>query len=80
MTIAACRTLRSPFEGSAENDLFSVNGKHVLVTGGSSGLGRHFAMMLAGRGAKVTLAARRAEALSLSVADIKAAGGDAFAW
>jgi NAD(P)-dependent dehydrogenase (short-subunit alcohol dehydrogenase family) len=60
------------------NDLFSVNGKHVLVTGGSSGLGRHFAMMLAGRGAKVTLAARRAEALSLSVADIKAAGGDAL--
>jgi NAD(P)-dependent dehydrogenase (short-subunit alcohol dehydrogenase family) len=41
------------------NDLFSVNGKHVLVTGGSSGLGRHFAMMLAGRGAKVTLAAPR---------------------
>ena len=59
------------------NDLFSLGSKHVLVTGGSSGLGRHFATMLAGRGAKVTLAARRAGALAQSVADIRAAGGDA---
>ena len=59
------------------NDLFSLGGMHVLVTGGSSGLGLHFATMLAGHGAKVTLAARRAEAVTQGVADIKAGDGDA---
>ena len=39
-------------------------GKVALVTGASSGLGRHFALTLARRGVKVALAARRSEALS----------------
>ena len=30
-------------------DLFAIDGKHVLVTGGSSGLGRFFAERLAAR-------------------------------
>jgi len=38
------------------SDLFSLDGKHVLVTGGSSGLGRFFAVFLAARGAQVTVA------------------------
>lgn len=59
------------------NDLFALNEKHVLVTGGSSGLGRHFAAFLAGRGARVTVAARRAEALAKTVDDIAAAKGKA---
>ncbi len=46
------------------SDLFGIDGAHVLVTGGSSGLGRFFASFLAGRGARVTVAARRAEALA----------------
>jgi NAD(P)-dependent dehydrogenase (short-subunit alcohol dehydrogenase family) len=53
--------------------VFEVAGKHVLVTGASSGLGRHFAEMLAGAGAKVTLAARRADALAGALDDIKRA-------
>jgi NAD(P)-dependent dehydrogenase (short-subunit alcohol dehydrogenase family) len=36
-------------------------GKRALVTGASSGLGRHFARVLAEAGAEVTLAARRIE-------------------
>ena len=59
------------------SDLFGIDGAHVLVTGGSSGLGRFFASFLAGRGARVTVAARRAEALAKSVDDIIAAGGQA---
>ncbi|MBV9065023.1 MAG: SDR family oxidoreductase [Methylobacteriaceae bacterium] len=57
--------------------MFEVVGKHVVVTGASSGLGRHFATMLAGAGAKVTLAARRTDALAGAVDEIKRAGGSA---
>src|ERR1700676_989384 len=59
------------------SDLFGIEGAHVLVTGGSSGLGRFFASLLAARGARVTVAARRAEALAKTVADIIAADGHA---
>jgi len=48
-------------------DPFSLGGKHVLITGGSSGLGRFFAESLAARGASVTIAARRTEALAKTV-------------
>ncbi len=54
-----------------------LDGKIALVTGASSGLGRHFAGVLAGQGARVVLAARRPEALEAARADIVAAGGAA---
>jgi NAD(P)-dependent dehydrogenase (short-subunit alcohol dehydrogenase family) len=57
--------------------VFEVKDQHILVTGGSSGFGRHFAHFLADRGAKVTLAARRPEALASVVAEIGASGGKA---
>jgi len=57
--------------------MFAVDGKHALVTGGSSGLGRHFAAFLAAKGARVTVAARRAEALAKTVDEIAAAKGRA---
>jgi NADP-dependent 3-hydroxy acid dehydrogenase YdfG len=44
--------------------LFDLGGKHVLVTGASSGLGRHFACALAAAGAVLSLGARRADALA----------------
>jgi NADP-dependent 3-hydroxy acid dehydrogenase YdfG len=47
-----------------ELSVFEVRNQHILVTGGSSGFGRHFAHFLASNGAKVTLAARRADALA----------------
>ena len=49
----------------------------MLVTGGSSGLGRFFAVFLAARGARVTVGARRAEALAKTVDDIGNAKGQA---
>jgi len=59
------------------NDPFTIEGAHVLVTGGSSGLGLFFAAFLAARGARVTVGARRAEALAKTVEDIGNAKGQA---
>ena len=46
---------------------FDLSGKHVLVTGASSGLGRHFAGTLAAAGASLSLGARREDALAETV-------------
>lgn len=54
-----------------------INGKVVVLTGGSSGLGESTARLLAEKGAKVFLGARREEKLTKIVADIEAAGGEA---
>jgi len=51
----------------------------VLVTGASSGLGRHFARLAAGHGATVVAAARRGDALATLVSEVAAAGGRAHA-
>jgi NAD(P)-dependent dehydrogenase (short-subunit alcohol dehydrogenase family) len=59
--------------------LLSLDGKTALVTGASSGFGRHFARVLAGAGAKVALAARRLEVLKRLEAEIRAGGGEAVA-
>ena len=53
--------------------------KVALVTGASSGLGEHFAEILAGQGAKVIVAARRTERLSALVEKIQTKGGKAIA-
>jgi NAD(P)-dependent dehydrogenase (short-subunit alcohol dehydrogenase family) len=57
----------------------SLTGKTALVTGASSGLGQHFARVLASAGAKVALAARRLDRLQQLEAEIRAAGGQASA-
>ena len=56
-------------------DAFSLAGKVALVTGASSGFGRHFAGVLARNGAKVGLAARRTDALEATATDIRQTGG-----
>ena len=58
---------------------FSVAGKHIAITGASSGFGHHFAGLLAAHGARVSLGARRTEKLAERVADIERAGGQASA-
>lgn len=54
-------------------------GKTALVTGASSGLGKHFAQVLAKAGAKVVLAARRTDALAALTRMITDEGGKAEA-
>ena len=58
-------------------ELFGLTGRHALVTGASSGLGRHFAGVLAAAGARVSVAARREAALAQSVQSIRASGAQA---
>jgi thioester reductase-like protein/NADP-dependent 3-hydroxy acid dehydrogenase YdfG len=55
-------------------------GKHVIITGASSGIGRASAIAVAERGATVFALARNAEALDDLVAEIRAAGGQANAF
>nr|WP_221200525.1 SDR family oxidoreductase [Litorivivens lipolytica] len=56
-----------------------MSGKVALVTGASSGLGEHFARVLAQAGAKVVVGARRVERLKALVDVIKVDGGAAHA-
>lgn len=50
--------------------LTSVEGKRVIVTGGSKGIGRGIATVFAKHGAKVTITARGEEALKKAAAEI----------
>jgi NAD(P)-dependent dehydrogenase (short-subunit alcohol dehydrogenase family) len=54
---------------------FDLAGQVALVTGASSGIGRHLALLLAATGAKVALAARRVDRLAEAVREIEADGG-----
>ncbi|ALO98560.1 Ketoacyl ACP/CoA reductase-like protein [Streptomyces hygroscopicus subsp. limoneus] len=56
-----------------------LHGKTVLITGASSGIGAAAAELFAQEGARVVLAARRADRLRELVAAIGAAGGQATA-
>ncbi|MEV7563008.1 SDR family oxidoreductase [Streptomyces sp. NPDC048331] len=56
-----------------------IEGKVVAVTGAGSGIGEATALLLAERGAKVVLGARRTERLEALAARIERAGGQA-AW
>ena len=56
-----------------------LNGVTALVTGASSGIGAHFARLLARSGANVLLAARRVAALEAIVAELKKGGAQAQA-
>ncbi|WNJ99469.1 glucose 1-dehydrogenase [Thalassospiraceae bacterium LMO-JJ14] len=56
-----------------------MGGKTVLVTGASSGLGLHFARVLAAAGARVAVTARRRDRLENLAAEIAEAGGTALA-
>jgi NAD(P)-dependent dehydrogenase (short-subunit alcohol dehydrogenase family) len=55
---------------------FDLANQVALVTGASSGIGRHLAELLAAAGAKVALAARRVDRLAEAAREIEAAGGE----
>lgn len=57
---------------------FDLYGQVAIVTGASGGLGGAFARMLAARGAKVGLGARRVDRLSALAEEISAEGGRAL--
>ena len=57
----------------------NIEGKVVVITGASSGLGESIARHLARLGAMVVLGARRKDRLDAIVKDIQAAGGKALA-
>jgi uncharacterized protein len=52
-----------------------LEGSRVLLTGASSGIGRALARLLAGRGARLAVAARRGELLDGLADEIEATGG-----
>ncbi len=54
-----------------------VSGKVVIITGASSGLGEATAKMLADKGAKLVLGARREDRLKKLVDEIESSGGQA---
>ncbi len=54
----------------------TLSGRTVLITGASSGLGRHFAKIVAAAGARVAIAARRKDRLEALADEI---GANAFA-
>ena len=55
----------------------NIENKVIVITGASSGLGEATARLLAKKGAKVVLGARRTEKLEVIVHDIRAEGGQA---
>jgi short-subunit dehydrogenase len=57
----------------------AFRGQVAIVTGASSGIGKALALQLAGQGAKVALAARRADLLEQVAAECRQGGGEALA-
>lgn len=57
------------------NDLFSLQGRTALITGGSRGIGRMIAAGFIAAGARVYISARKAEACDQTAKELSAGGG-----
>ncbi|MCP2297195.1 2-deoxy-D-gluconate 3-dehydrogenase [Nocardia amikacinitolerans] len=62
-------------ESEISREIFSLNGRRILVTGASKGLGREIAIGLARFGARIALVARSKDGLTETAALIEEAGG-----
>ena len=56
------------------NDLFSLQGRTALITGGSRGIGRMIAAGFLAQGARVYISARKADACNATAAELSALG------
>src|ERR1019366_5531878 len=68
--------MSKPVAGTTDKNGLDLSGKHALVTGGGTGLGRQMAEALAEAGARVTICGRRQEPLKTAAAALVAAGRD----
>jgi len=60
-------------------DLFSLEGKTAIITGGSRGLGREMALAFAERGADIVVASRKVENCEIVANEVRALGRRALA-
>lgn len=67
------------FDRDRLQELFHLDAKTAIVTGGSRGIGLSVAQGFAAAGASVVVSSRKAEACAAAVADIAAAGGTGLA-
>lgn len=56
-------------------EMQSVNGKNILITGGTTGIGRSTAILLAAQGAQVMIFGRHEQELKDAIRDIQSTGG-----
>ncbi|MFC4374451.1 SDR family NAD(P)-dependent oxidoreductase [Nocardia halotolerans] len=70
----------SPAEQGRGRKRRELTGRHVIITGASSGIGRAAALAVATRGAVVFLLARRGDELAAVVDEIVDAGGQAYGY
>src|SRR5271166_2308541 len=61
-------------------DHFRLDGKRVLITGGSRGFGRAIALAVAEAGADVVLVARDPEALARTASEVRERGSQAWTY
>ncbi|WP_230329165.1 SDR family NAD(P)-dependent oxidoreductase [Nocardia aurantiaca] len=76
--VAATSSQSAP--DSVERHGGALSGRHVLITGGSSGIGRATALAAAAEGATVLLIARRGPELEQVVGNIRDGGGDSYGY
>lgn len=72
------KRLQSKTPDTSEDSTNGIGGKAVIVTGGTTGIGRATAVLLASRGARVLIYGRHEPQLESALSEIKLAGGDGF--